>query len=91
MKIAVIYLILINALSFLLMLADKLRARKKAWRIPEATLMSFAALGGSLGAWLGMQICRHKTRKPKFSVGVPLLLVLHMILLIFLYVHFVMP
>lgn len=72
-----LYLLLINALSFLLMLADKHKARKKKWRIPEATLLGVAALGGSLGALTGMYLVRHKTRKPKFTVSVPFFLLLH--------------
>ena len=78
------YLLLINALAFLLMLADKHKARKKAWRIPEATLLTVAALGGSLGATIGMHLFRHKTRKLKFSLGLPLLLIAHILLLYFL-------
>lgn len=76
------YLFLINALAFLLMLLDKLRAKKKARRIPEATLLLTAALGGSMGAVTGMNLLRHKTRKLKFSLGLPLLLILHILILI---------
>lgn len=68
------YLILINAAAFLLMLADKQKARRGAWRIPEATLIGSALLGGSLGAIAGMRLFRHKTRHPKFSIGLPLIL-----------------
>ena len=68
------YLLIINAAAFLLMLADKHRARKKLWRIPEATLMLFAILGGSVGILAGMYTVRHKTRKPKFYIGVPVIL-----------------
>ena len=71
-----LYLALINALAFGLMLADKHRARKKKWRIPESVLMTSALLGGSLGALAGMYTARHKTRHPKFTVGIPLLLAL---------------
>ncbi len=78
------YLLLINALSFLLMLSDKVRAKKKARRIPEATLLWIAALGGSLGATAGMYHCRHKTRKPKFSIGLPVMTALHILLLLIL-------
>lgn len=84
MEYLVLYLFLINAAGFLIMLADKHKAQKKAWRIPEATLMGVAAIGGSLGVLLGMYRFRHKTKHPKFTVGVPLLLVLHTMLLIFL-------
>lgn len=71
-----VYLFLINVLGYLLMLADKHKARKKQWRIPEATLMSVAALGGSVGSLLGMYHFRHKTKHPKFYIGIPLLLLL---------------
>ena len=79
-----IYLLIINALALAFMLADKRKATKNAWRIPEATLMGLAAIGGSLGAWLGMVLFRHKTRHPKFSVGIPVLMLLHITLLLWL-------
>jgi len=79
MKLIVIYLLLINVLGCILMLADKRKAVKKRRRIPEATLMGVAFLGGSLGTLLGMRLFRHKTLHPKFSIGVPVLLALHMI------------
>ena len=74
-----LYLALINAAAFALMLADKHRARKKKWRIPESTLMASALLGGSLGALAGMYTARHKTRHPKFTVGIPLILALQLL------------
>ena len=76
-----VYLSLINALDLLLMLSDKLRAKKHRWRIPESVLLASAALGGSLGALAGMWLFHHKTRKPKFYITVPLLLALHLFLL----------
>lgn len=76
------YLLLINALAFVLMLSDKVRAKKKIWRVPEATLLTVAALGGSFGATAAMYLLRHKTRKPKFSIGLPVMAVLHILLLI---------
>ncbi|MBR5528946.1 MAG: DUF1294 domain-containing protein [Oscillospiraceae bacterium] len=81
-----VYLIVINAFSMLLMLADKQRAKKNLWRIPEATLLGFAVFGGSLGCLLGMQLFRHKTKKPKFSVGVPVILALQLMLVIGIYI-----
>lgn len=80
-----IYLLIINAAGFLLMLVDKYKARNNLWRIPEATLMTVAAVGGSLGSLLGMYCFRHKTRHPKFTVGVPCLLIVHVILLLWFY------
>lgn len=68
------YLGIINAAAFLLMLADKQKARKNLWRIPESTLMTTAVLGGSIGALAGMYLFRHKTRHPKFTLGIPLIL-----------------
>ena len=87
MQILSIYLSLINALALLLMLADKQRAKKHRWRTPESVLLASAALGGSLGALLGMWLFRHKTRKAKFFVTVPLLLAAQCALLYWLSVH----
>ena len=74
------YLVTINALGFLIMLADKEKAKKRLWRIPEATLLNVAALGGSIGCLAGMKIFHHKTRKPKFYIGIPVILALQLIL-----------
>lgn len=77
------YLLIINAAGFLLMLADKQKAKKKQWRIPEATLLGVAAAGGSLGALCGMYLFHHKTKHPQFSVGIPVILFLQILLYIF--------
>lgn len=79
----VIYLILINALAFLLMLVDKFKAKHNRWRIPERTLLGTAALGGSIGALAGMYLVRHKTKHRRFTIGIPVMLVLQIVLLIF--------
>ena len=84
MEFLFLYLFLVNAACFLLMLIDKRRAVKNRWRIPEATLMLTAAIGGSLGGILGMKIFRHKTLHLKFSLGFPLMLALHVILLLYI-------
>lgn len=89
MKYLYLYLLIINALCFLLMLVDKRKAKRKAWRIPEATLMGTAAMGGSLGALMGMYTFRHKTRHKKFTIGVPVLLVLHIAGLIALHYYII--
>lgn len=81
----IIYLVLINAVAFALMLADKHKARKNLWRIPESTLLTAALLGGSLGAIAGMYAARHKTKHLKFSVGLPVILALQVITGIILY------
>ncbi|MBR1594154.1 MAG: DUF1294 domain-containing protein [Alloprevotella sp.] len=79
------YLLLANLVAFIAYGADKHRARRHAWRIPEATLLSLAAIGGSLGAWLGMKTFHHKTLHWKFRIGVPLLLLLHAALLYYMF------
>lgn len=80
MKVFYLYLLIINAAGFLLMLVDKFKARRGLWRIPEATLMGVAALGGSIGSLAGMYLVRHKTQHPKFTVGIPVILVIQIIL-----------
>ena len=79
-----IYLLIINAIAFCLMLIDKYKARKNLWRIPEATLISTALLGGSIGTLIGMYTVRHKTRHIKFTVGIPLILLVQIALAQFL-------
>ena len=76
----VLYLIIMNALGFLLMREDKQRAVEKRYRIPESTLLTVALLGGSAGTLAGMRLFHHKTRKPKFSIGIPLILALQLFL-----------
>ena len=74
-KLILLYLLIVNAVSFLLMLVDKQKAKRKLWRIPESTLLLSAAMGGSIGALAGMYTFRHKTRHLKFTLGVPAILV----------------
>lgn len=74
MKLLLLYLMIINAAAFVLMLVDKQKARKRKWRIPEAVLLGSAVIGGSIGAWLGMQMFRHKTMHKRFYLGIPLIL-----------------
>lgn len=85
MDVLILYLLIINAVSFLIMLADKQKAKRNAWRVPEGTLLGIAAIGGSLGAVLGMYAFRHKTRHPKFSIGLPVLLALHIAVLCWIF------
>ena len=73
------YLLIINAAGFLLMLIDKQKAKKNKWRIPEKTLFTVAALGGSLGSLLAMHAFRHKTQHPKFTIGIPVILTLQIV------------
>ena len=79
-ELLLLYLLIINAAGFVLMLEDKYKAKKNLWRIPEATLMGVAALGGSVGSLLGMYTVRHKTKHPKFTIGIPVILALQIVL-----------
>ena len=78
--ILVYWLILVNLTAFILYGMDKSYAKKGARRIPERTLLFWAWIGGSIGAFLGMKIFHHKTLKPKFAVTVPLLMVLEFVI-----------
>lgn len=78
-------LLLLNAAAFLLMRIDKEKARRHRWRIPEATLFTLAALGGSPGILAGMYAFRHKTRHRSFTWGIPAILALQIGLALFLY------
>lgn len=80
MKYFLYYLLIINAVAFLLMMIDKHKAKKRKWRISEATLMGTALLGGSIGAWFGMQVFRHKTKHRKFTLGIPLIFAAQIVL-----------
>ena len=84
-RLILLYLLIVNAIAFILMLADKRMAQKNLWRIPEATLLLSAAIGGSIGSLAGMYTFRHKTRHPKFAVGIPLLLLLHIAVLLWVF------
>ncbi len=77
------YLITINVLTFIVYGVDKWKARRGRLRVPEATLLGLTALGGSVGAWLAMQLFRHKTQKKKFRYGVPAIFVLQLVALLF--------
>ena len=81
---ALAWLTLANVVGFLLMGADKGRARRDAWRIPERTMFLTALLGGSAGVWAGMYAFRHKTRHWYFVWGVPLILAAQLVLLYWL-------
>lgn len=87
-QIAVIYLIVINILGFLIMGLDKHKAKMAERRIPENTLFMFTILGGGVGTIAGMYVFHHKTKKMKFKVGMPLVLILE--ILIFVYFKYLM-
>ena len=74
-----------NVVTFFVYGVDKWKAKKSKWRVPEATLLGLAVVGGSIGAWLGMKTWHHKTLHRKFRYGVPLILVAQIALLIFIH------
>ena len=78
----IIYLIVINLIGFYMMWSDKRRAKWGNWRIPEQTLFVVTALGGGIGTIAGMYTFRHKTKKLKFTIGLPAILILEIIFVI---------
>ena len=88
LKIICAWLLLWSLVAFIAMGADKRKARKRKWRVPEATLFLFALLGGGLGATLGMHVFHHKTKHWYFRWGLPLILLVQLVLVIWLSLHF---
>lgn len=87
-RVIAVYLVVVNLVGFLLMFIDKKKAQNNRWRIKEATLFLTAAVGGSIGSILGMQMFRHKTKHMSFVIGMPAILILQ-IALVVLYLYFV--
>lgn len=83
----IIYLIIINLTGFLAMAIDKRRAKKGEWRIKEGTLFMITLLGGGIGTISGMYVFRHKTKKLKFTVGLPTILLVEVVLIIYLLIR----
>ena len=74
----------LNLLTFIIYGIDKLKAKKAKWRISEATLLLLAVIGGSIGAWLGLQVWRHKTQHKKFFIGIPMILTLQVVATVYI-------
>ena len=85
MEAIIIYAVSVNIVAFFMYGADKWNAKRNRWRIPEKTLLGIAAVGGSVGAYAGMQFFHHKTKKPRFYIGVPLILAVQIAILIYIY------
>jgi uncharacterized membrane protein YsdA (DUF1294 family) len=81
--IVLIYLAVINVVTFFMYGIDKWKAKRTKWRIRETSLLGLAVLGGSIGAWLGMKVWHHKTLHKKFKYGVPLILIAQIALFLF--------
>lgn len=87
-KYIIIYFIIINLIGFIAMFWDKQKAKANAWRIPEKTLFIITALGGGIGTITGMYTFHHKTKKIKFIVGLPTILICEIIFIIYLFFNF---
>ena len=79
-----VYLAVVNLISFAAMGVDKSKARKRSWRIPESTLFVLALIGGSIGSIAGMHLFRHKTRHWYFLYGMPAILIIQILIVIIL-------
>ncbi len=75
MKYSIVYLIIINVIAFFAYGIDKIKAKKGRWRTPESVLLLLAFMGGAAGALAGMLLFRHKTQHKKFTILVPMMLV----------------
>ena len=79
----IIYIVVINIVGFFAMLIDKKKAKKQSYRISEKALLTIALIGGSIGSICGMYKFRHKTKKPAFYIGFPVILILQIISVIY--------
>lgn len=84
----ILYLLAVNVIAFLAMGIDKWKAKRDAWRIPENTLMTLVLLGGGIGGIAGMYVFRHKTKKPRFYIGFPVILITEIVLAIYLLIKY---
>ena len=85
-QILLIYLVMINVITFFVYGIDKWKSQHDRWRVPESALLGLAAIGGSVGAWLGMKAWRHKTQHKKFKYGVPVVLLIQIALVVWFWV-----
>ena len=79
-----LYLVFINIISILLSVIDKVKAKLNGWRISEKTLLITSAIGGALGMYITMKLIRHKTQHKRFMIGLPIIIFLQCVLLIYI-------
>ena len=79
----ILYVLIINIIGFLVMGLDKFKAKKGYWRTPEKTIFVITLLGGGIGTVTGMYLFRHKTKKMKFTIGLPTILISEIVLIIY--------
>ena len=87
MELVYYYIAGINILTFFVYGIDKWKAKNNKWRISEATLLTLAVIGGSIGAWMGMRVWHHKTKHKKFVFGIPAIFIVQIALICFLLFH----
>lgn len=85
-KCILVYLIIINLISFIIFALDKLYAIKKKWRYKEVTLLGLCFCGGSLGGFLAMHLFKHKTKKKVFVISIPLMMIIQIMVIIINYI-----
>ena len=83
LHVVLINLAVINVVTFFMYGIDKWKAKNSKWRIRETALLGLAVLGGSIGAWLGMKVWRHKTQHKKFKYGVPAIIIVQLALIVY--------
>ncbi len=81
-KSLLLYFLIINLIGLIIMKIDKRKSIKHQWRIPEARIFVISILGGSVGVFTGMHLFHHKTKHPKFVIGIPIILILQFCLLV---------
>lgn len=86
----IIYFFIINLISFFVMWYDKKKAQHKRWRISEKSLFLFALFLGGIGIYSGMYKFRHKTKHLKFTVGIPIIIVLNIITCYYIFTKFIL-
>ncbi|WP_195985250.1 DUF1294 domain-containing protein [Clostridium sp. D33t1_170424_F3] len=87
----ILYFVFISLVAIILTVHDKNAAQKHRWRVPEATLLWVAALGGSVAMYLTMQIIRHKTKHQKFMIGIPIIFFIQLIAIAFIVGRAIFP
>ena len=80
------YFLAVNITTFFMYGIDKYKEKKGKWRISEATLLLMAAIGGSIGAWVGMRVWHHKTMHKKFMYGIPIIIIIQIAVLVYLHI-----
>lgn len=82
--IIIAYIVIINIISIIVTIADKIKAKNDKWRIPEKTLLILSAIGGAVGMYITMNLIHHKTKKMKFMVGIPVIMFAELIIILLL-------